>query len=183
MFNKRGAMEMSIGTIVVIVLSMSMLIFGMILLKNIFTGAGDVVDMTNEQIKSQVGKLFGEDKKLVVFPDTRRIEVKQGDISGFGIGIKNLLQGASEDKFSYEVVVSDPDVKVKCGVSESEILGWITIGRAESNIALGPGEFTSGRVLLRIPEGSSLCDFRLRVNVKHGSNAYASEFMDVTIKA
>ena len=59
MQKKKGAMELSISTIVIIVLAMSMLIFGMILLKNIFGGAKDVVDMTNEQVKNQIAILFG----------------------------------------------------------------------------------------------------------------------------
>ena len=183
MFNKKGAMELSIGTIVIIVLAMSMLIFGMILLKNIFGGANDVVGMTNDQIKSQVSQLFGEDKKLVVFPDTRTIEAPQGEQSGFGIGISNQLSTASQDTFSYEVVVSDPDIRNKCGVSEAEALSWITNGRVEPSIPLGPGESTTGAVRIRVPEGSALCDFRLRINVKHGNNAYASELMDVSIVA
>ena len=36
--NKKAAIEMSIGTIVTIVLAMSMLILGMVLVKNIFSG-------------------------------------------------------------------------------------------------------------------------------------------------
>ena len=59
---KKGAMELSIGTIVIIVLAMSMLIFGMILLRTIFEGAIGVAEMSDEQIMAEVGKLFGEDK-------------------------------------------------------------------------------------------------------------------------
>src|SRR3989344_6675548 len=163
---KRGAMELSIGTIVIIVLSMSMLIFGMILLKNIFTGATDITDMTNEQLKLQVSQLFGDDRKLVVYPDTRHIDVKQGEVSGFGIGVKNLLSGTQEGKFSYEVIVSDPDIRNKCGFSERDAEGWISTGRSETGIGLAPGDVFSGKVLLTIPAGTNFCTFRYRVNVK-----------------
>ena len=180
---KRGAMELSIGTIVVIVLAMSMLILGVILITNIFTGATDIADMTNDQLKNQVAQLFGENKKLVVYPNTRKIEAKLGESSGFGIGIKNLIQGTQDKKFSYEVIVSDPDIRAKCGVTELEAEEWISTGRAEDNIELAPGEFTSGKVLLMIPDGTPLCTFRFRVNVKYGQDAYQSELMDVIIKA
>ncbi len=183
MRGKRGAIELSIGTIVVIVLSMSMLILGLVLVKNIFSGATNIVDMTNDQLIDQVSKLFGEDKKLVVYPNTREIVVKSGEASGFGIGIKNLLTGVQDKKFSYEVVVSDPDIQKKCGVGEREAEAWISTGRSEDNIDLAPGEFISGKVLLTIPEGSTLCTFRYRINVKHGSQSYAKELMDVTIRA
>ena len=102
MGSNRGAIELSIGTMVIIVLSMSMLILGLVLIKNIFSGARDITDMTNSQLKEQVSKLFGEDKKLVVYPDTRHIVVTPGEASGFGIGIKNLLTGVQDKKFSYE---------------------------------------------------------------------------------
>ena len=162
---------------------MSMLILGIVLVKNIFSGATDITDMTNEQLKNQVSQLFGENKKLVVYPDTRHINVKAGEPGGFGIGIKNLLQGVTDKKFSYEVVVSDPDIRKKCGVAEREAEGWITTGRAEDNIDLSSGGFTSGKVLLNVPEGSALCTFRYRINVMYGGQSYASELMDVTIKA
>jgi hypothetical protein len=181
--NKKGAIELSIGTIVIIVLSMSMLILGLVLIRGIFFGAIDITEMTDSQLKDEVSKLFGEEKKLVVYPDTRHIEIKSGDISGFGIGIKNLLTGVQNEQFSYEVVVSDPDIESKCGVSEQEALDWISPGRAETDIGLAPGEFVSGKVLLTIPEGSRFCTFRYRINVLYGESAYASELMDVTIGA
>lgn len=178
---KKGAIEMSIGTIVVIVLSMSMLILGLVLIRGIFSGATDITEMTNTQLKDQVSKLFGEEKKLVVYPDTRHIEIKSGEISGFGIGIKNLLTGVQDETFSYEVIVSDPDIESKCGITEQEALDWMSTGRAETDIGLAPGEFVSGKVLLTVPEGSRFCTFRYRVNVRYGESAYASELMDVTI--
>ena len=179
---KRGAIELSIGTIVIIVLSMSMLILGIVLIRNIFQGATNIADMTNEQLKNQVSTLFGEDKKLVVYPDTRRRDIKQGEVDGFGIGIKNLIEGSSDIVFSYEVVVSDPDLRKKCEVGEQEALDWIVTGRAEDNIPLAPGEFTSGKVLFSIPEGTTLCTLRYRVNVKANSNNYQSELFDITIR-
>lgn len=181
--NKEGAIELSIGTIVVIVLAMTMLILGLVLVRSIFSGATDVADMTTTQLKEQVSRLFGEDKKLVVYPDTRHINVKMGEASGFGMGIKNLLTGVQDKKFSYEVIVSDPDIRQKCGVGEREAEAWMSTGRAEDNINLAPGEFVSGKVLLEVPEGSTLCTFRYRINVLYGGQAYASELMDVTIRA
>jgi hypothetical protein len=180
---KNGAIELSIGTIVIIVLAMSMLILGLVLVKNIFSGATDIVGMTNEQLKNQVSLLFGEDKRLVVYPDSRRVEIRQGKVNGFGIGIKNLQTGSTSSEFSYEVVVSDPDVKQKCGVDESKIISMITTGRIESNIPLAPGEFTSSKVLFDTQVGDPLCTIRLRINVKVGSNPYATELMDITFRS
>ena len=132
---KKGAIELSIGTIVIVVLAMSMLILGLVLIKGIFSGATSIADMSTEQVKNQVAQIFGENKKLVVYPDSKKVEIEQGNVDGFGIGIKNLVEGSAEDmKFSYEIVVSDADLRKKCGVSEKEAEGWIVTGRTESNL-------------------------------------------------
>ena len=181
----KGAVELSIGTIVIITLAMSMLILGIVLVKNIFSSGIDIVDMTDAQLKNQVSQLFGEDKKLVMYPDSREIKIKVGDIGGFGFGIQNLLTGtqSTDAKFSYEVIVSDEDVRSKCGVSEQEIeRDWITTGRSESNIPIAPGESTSGKVLLTIPDGTAPCTFRLRISVKQNNENYATSLMDVIIE-
>lgn len=181
--SKRGAIELSIGTIVIIVLAMAMLILGIVLVRNIFTGTIKITDMTQEQLEDQIKSIFGEDKRLVVYPSNRRLDIKQGELDGFGIGIKNLLEGSTQARFSYEVVVSDPDVRKKCGVGEQEAVDWIVTGRAEDQIMLAPGEFTSGKVLFNIPEGTALCTLRYRVNVQADNVPYQSELFDITIKA
>jgi len=177
---KRGAIELSIGTIVIIVLAMTMLILGLVLVKNIFSASTSIIDLTEDQLLDKIRDLFGDEKKLVAYPSNRHIEIKQGKVDGFGFGIKNLE--SSSLIFSYEVIVSDTDVQTKCGVSDSQILSWISTGRAESGIPLSPGEITVGKVLLTIPTGSALCTFRFRINVRHENGEYASELMDVTIK-
>lgn len=179
----RGAIELSIGTLVIIVLAMTMLILGIVLLKNIFSSAEGVVDMTDDQLREEINKLFGEDKKLIMYPSSRKVEIQQGETDGFGFGLKNLIEGSSGGTFSYEVVVSDPDLRTKCGVSEKEAEAWIVTGRAEDNIELGAGGFTTGKILIKVPEGSALCTLRYRLNVKHEGQNYASDLMDVVIKS
>ena len=181
--NKKGAIEMSIGTIVTIVLSMSMLILGMVLISNIMGGADDITTMTNDQVKNQVAGMFGEDKKLGIYPDTRQVEVEIGELGGFGVIIKNLLRGSQpNNEFEYEVVVSDPDIMKKCGVNDAEALGWITTGRSDK-FPIATGETEAGKVLIEIPEGTSLCTFRYRINVKANGADYDSDLIDVTIVA
>lgn len=182
MNKKKGAMELSIGTIVVIVLAMSMLILGLILVKNIFSGSSKVVDMTNEQLLGQIRDLFGNDRELTLYPASKRVTITQGEVDGFGIGIKNR---GTAGTFSYNVIVSDPDFSNKCGASygSDAVNSWIVTGRAENGIQLAPGQDTAMPVLIEIPEGTILCTFRLRVNLFKDGQQYASEPMDVTVEA
>ena len=184
MENKRAAMELSISTIVVIVLAVTMLILGLVLVRSIFNSGKGVIDLTDQQLREEVNKLFSEDKKMVVYPGTRLIDIKQGNVDGVGIGIKNLLTGESGSKeFSYVVQVSDPDLKKKCGVTEAVAESWITTGRQEDNIPIPAGDLSTQKVLFDIPIGSPLCTLRYRINVKVDGESYATDFFDVTLKA
>lgn len=55
---KRGAMEMSVGTIVVIVLALTMLILGLVLVRTIMCGAVGLTADLNSRVKGEVSKLF-----------------------------------------------------------------------------------------------------------------------------
>jgi hypothetical protein len=128
MKNQKAQMEMSVGTIVTIVLLVTLLILGVVLIKNIFTSAKGVVDLTDQQLRSEISKLFSEDSKMSIYPGTRLVEIKQEATDGVGFGIKNLQQGAAgQTTFSY--IISAADVS-NCGVTNSVAESWITVGKA-----------------------------------------------------
>lgn len=178
---KKGAIELSIGTIVIVVLAMSMLILGLVLVRNIFSGSTENVEKMNEKTKNEINKLFVEDKMTVVYLSNQIAKIKQGEGWGVAFGIKNLERGiASPSKFTYEVKVSDPDVKRKCGIEESVITEWIKTGRMDS-IDLNPGETYYGVVRFMIPKTSPLCTIRFHLAVQKDGNHYATDFFDVDI--
>jgi hypothetical protein len=177
-------MEMSVGTIVTIVLLVSVLILGIVLIKNIFTSAKGVVDLTDQQLRDEINKLFSEESKMSIYPGTRLVEIKQESTDGVGIGIRNLLTGASGDKtFSYVVTVSDADLSTKCGIDQQTAESWIATGRTEENIPIPSGDFSTQKVLFEIPTGAPLCTIRFRINVQADGTAYATDFFDLKIKA
>ena len=138
----------------------------------------EIANMTIDQIKKQVSEMFGDDDRLVVYPDTRNMEIDIGEQNGFLIGIKNLIIGQTgATDFSYEISVADVG---NCGVDESKVDSWIVLGKSES-LEIAPGQIGSGKILLNIPEGSPLCSFRYRINVRQSNEPYASDMMDITI--
>jgi len=56
--NKKGAIELSIGTIVIIVISLTMLILGIVLVRSIMCGAIGLTVNLNDRVKGEVNKLF-----------------------------------------------------------------------------------------------------------------------------
>ena len=182
--DKKGAMEMSIGTIVVIVLSMSMLILGMVLVKNIFGGATGNILSINDKTKDAINnELFVENKRVTVSLPNRIAKIKQDEDWGVAFGIQNLEKNDPEArKFSYEVVLSDPDATDKCGIGEADIQSWIKTGRADSMFLL-PGDTYLGIVRFLIPEGAPLCTIRFHVEVTDKEGIYATDFFDVEVLA
>ena len=59
--NKKAALELSIGTVVVLVIGMAMLILGLVLVRTIFTGAKYNVDQINKNVEAEINKLFDEE--------------------------------------------------------------------------------------------------------------------------
>jgi hypothetical protein len=177
-------MEMSVGTIVTIVLLVTVLILGVVLIKNIFSSAKGVVDLTNDQLEDEINKLFSEESRVSVYPATRLVEIKQDNIDGIGLGIRNLLTGASGDKeFSYLVKVSDADLEEKCGIDEETVRSWITLGRAADNVAIASGDSIFRKVLFEIPVGAPLCTIGFEVDVDVDGKTYASDTFAIKIKA
>lgn len=168
--DKRAAIEMSVGTIVTIVLAMTMLIGGIMLVKNIFSGAGNIADITNEQALKQVTELYGEDKKVAVLPASDKYKFSVGETSSIRIVIQNLVKGkdSGSGTFSYEMSPLDLE---DCGFSESEVYSWI-IGEKEDGISIAPGENYQSVVAINIPDGTPFCTFRIRINTFYGSDSY-----------
>ncbi len=181
MMNKKAAMEMSVGTIITVVLGVTLLVGGIIFIGKIVTTTTGVADMTDQQLRNQISKLFSEESKISIYPGTRELVIKQQDENGVGFGIKNLQQGvAGEESFSYIVSASDIG---NCGISAAVADSWITVGKSESDIAIPVGEMVVRKVLFYIPVGSPLCTARFKVEVKAGGTNYASDFFDLKIKA
>ena len=180
--NKRASLEMGVGTIVTIVLLVTVLILGAALIQNIFKSAKGVVDLTDQQLRGELDKLFSEEQQITIYPSTRLVEIKQDNIDGIGIGIKNLLTGSGTKKFAYKVEVSDPKINQKCGVDSREAESWIVSGQEEKGIIIPSGDFSIQKVLFNIPVGSPLCVIRFRVNVDVDGSPYGTDFFDISTK-
>ncbi len=179
---KRGAIELSINTIVIIVLAMSMLILGLVLIKGLFSGANDVIDLTNDQVISKINAQFGSEDKVAIYPITEEVEVKQGDKSGFAVVIRNKLTGStSQDAlFSYSISVVS-DTKKDCGISKEKIMEFFVAGsESDSDIPIATGEPLVKKVLLDTQEGDPLCTVQFRVDVKTNGKNYKSKYVFVT---
>src|SRR3989338_9124029 len=122
---KKGAIELSIGTIVVIVLAMSMLILGLVLVKSIFTGATYNVDQLNKNVEAEINKLFNEKgENIVLYLPNNQAEVKQGKSFGIAFGVRNTAEGESiASRFTYKIQASS--IQKGCQLSLTQADGYL----------------------------------------------------------
>jgi hypothetical protein len=185
--SKKAAMEMSVGTIVTIVLLMTVLILGLVMVRTIFKGSIENINGIDKAVKDQINKLFSEDtsRQIVVYPSSRYITIKKGeDNLGFGFSIRNV--GEDEDSFTYDVSA----VEAQCTSLKTNLAAadkFITLGktRALPGIKLSPGSFMDDPVFVRftIPQTAPPCKIRYSVEVSHSEGVYATIDVDLEIKS
>ena len=175
-------MEISVGTIVTIVLLMTVLILGLVLVRTIFSSAKYNIEIIDEKIRGEIGKLFGDDQPMVVYLPNQKAEIKQGEEWGVAWAVKNLEEGTTESSLlTYEVVASDTEM---CGISEEVATGYIYPGQKETTgIPLRPGQINIEISRVNIPMTAPLCTLRYRINTELDGVNYYSSFFDVKIKA
>ena len=109
--NKKGAMELSMSTIVILVLAMTMLILGLVLVRSIFKGATSSVNDINEKVKGEISGLFvDESSKIIINLGADRIARVQADTDNFGVsfGAKTLDGSAVVPKrMKYKLSLDD----------------------------------------------------------------------------
>jgi len=179
---KKAVMEMSVGTIVTIVLLMTVLILGLVMVQKIFGTGKKSIDQIETALQSEITKLFAdEDKKVVIYPPSRELTIKKGDYDGFGFSIKN--NDPDERTFSYEVKVLE--IGNRCRMSEAEANDLITLGQKGSNIKIPSGSALEDPIIVKIsvPESASICEIRYGLDIKKDSQLYLPTMgIDVIIK-
>lgn len=177
MIFKKAQMQMSIGTIVTIVLLMTVLILGLVLVRTIFGGAIENIKSIDQAVKNEINELFSEDdsRKLVVYPSTRLITIKKGNKNylGFAFSIRNVE--ITEGKFTYNVFVNDPNIRQKCNINAQEAESWIKAGKSGS-VNIPPGNVMSDPEFVRylIPDNAPPCLIRFGINIEKNNQQYGN---------
>jgi hypothetical protein len=169
--NKKGAMELSMSTIVILVLAMSMLILGLILVRSIFKGATESVNNINDKVQAEIGDLFvDENTKIVVKLGADRVARIKADTENFGIGFgAKTLDGSAvipkrmKYKMSLDDTSTDNCVKL-VGVRETEAFFKQQIG---TNIEFDEWEGDTAYAIIQIdiPDATVLCSQKVRIDV------------------
>ena len=88
MKSKKGALELSVNTIVVIVIGVTLLILGLVFVRNIFSKIDTLSSDSFAKAEGELGKLSGVDKQLTLSP--QRIGVEKGGAKQVNVIIASL---------------------------------------------------------------------------------------------
>lgn len=178
--NRSGAIELSMSTIVIIVLSVIVLIAGIYFLQKIFTVATNSIDSIDSQVQSELQKMFSNDDSLKVafYPESRDVSITKGDTpKGFAFQIRN--NDVNDATFSYQVTATDTS---KCGsFSETDANAMLLGGSGSVDVGRGS---VSEAMLVRfvVPDSAPKCPMVFDLKVTKGSSAYDDTNFFLTIK-
>jgi len=180
--SKRAAMEMSMGTMVTIVLLMVVLVLGIFFIQKIFFAGTNAIDTIDTQVQSEMQKLFGSDdaKRVVMYPTSQRLKIKQGAIDeGFAFSLKNL--DSEMASFTFDVLATDTS---HCPASiTEEVATSYLLGRSGSITDLRSGDTFNRLVTFIFSETTPLCTMGYELDIRReDGSSYDNLNFFVTIK-
>jgi len=166
MLNKKeGAFELSVGTIVVLVIAMSMLILGLVLVRTIFTGSTESVDALNDKVKNEITSLFAQEDKnvIVMLGSGNTLKIKPGESIGVGIGARHPdgSEITSRSDLTYKLYVNE-ETGGDCADTERFFI-------TEFHKSISFDEFDQSSLFsiiqVRVPEGTAVCNQKILIDV------------------
>ncbi len=179
-YNRKGALELSIGTIVVIVIGMSMLILGLVMVRTIFTGSTQSVNTLNDQVQNEILDLFDDNSgNLVVkLGSADSIKIKPGNRFNVAVGAQHPDgDKVGRETLEYQITLaedSDENCLAKLGIERTEGLfvtmldTWLQFDRFSDSNA-----FTL--IEIDIPKGTERCTQKVNVDMKIAEAEEASD--------
>lgn len=188
---KQGALELSIGTIVIIVIAMSMLILGLVLVRTIFTGATDSINILDDKVKAEIQNLFpDEGANLVVKLGEGQTAKIKPDSGAFGVGIGARTPDGSavggRDRLQYKLEL-DSSTANNC----ASVLGqrrvedlFITPVNTFNQFDQFDGSIAFAIVQVNIPKGIPTCTQKVYIDVRDtqgASDVYGGDFFNIEV--
>jgi len=159
---KEGAFELSVGTIVILVIAMSMLILGLVLVRTIFTGSTESVDALNDKVKNEITSLFAQEDKnvIVMLGSGNTLNIKPGEPIGVGIGAR--FPDGSEITSRSDLTYSLSEGAGNCADTERF---FITEFKKSTSFDEFDQSSLFSIIQVRVPEGTAVCNQKILIDV------------------
>jgi hypothetical protein len=165
---KKGAIQLSLNFLVVIILSLAILTAGILLLKVFIGGAQEIQADLDSETESRMQALLDSGQKVVI-PFSRQT-ITRGDSHLFGVGVLNIRDTTT---YSLNVRISEaikPDDSVYDNDVKLEARNWIDFDN--TLFTLNKDERTRVLVLADIPNNAPSGTYIYNVEIKYGEVRY-----------
>jgi hypothetical protein len=172
---KKAAMEMSVGTLVTIVLLMTVLVLGLILVQKIFIVATKSVDSIDGQVMAQINDLFSsENKDLVVNLGAQHTaKVRQGT-DNFGLAVGYAPDNPStigNCRYAITIPTGTNYCEAKSNVNP---LDWFVTGTSNVEFSEKQNGVGYDLIKLNVPDSITPCLQRFTITVTGCSTSMQS---------
>lgn len=172
MLRKGGALELSVGTVVILVLGITMLIMGMVVTRSVMCGALGLTGDVNSKVRGELDKLFESTEGEVAC-------VGSGEAVKMIPGETNIIHCAirAPEKATYKIEVAGVG-STSSTITKETVQKWIATKSAwEGEIA--PGDFDSKKpARLNIPNNAPEGNIQLQLKVYRNNALIATEDLD-----
>jgi len=155
MVNKKGAMELSIGTIVIIVLAISMLVFGLVFVKKIMCSGIIITDQISTGVENEIKGLFNVDDYGVKCMGEAGEEIKLAD------GGRRQIACVIKTDESIEYNLKIKSIESLQGVSTNAVQKWIIDEDWKGTVSAG--DKTVSVAVLDIPKNVDATSLKIIV--------------------
>jgi hypothetical protein len=174
--NKRGAIELSMSTVVIVVLSMILLIGGIVLVQKILSGGNEIIEVNNNNIMTKLSELYSEKEPITLLLGASKVAEIKADGKPVNVGFGSSTSDGDGDIGEMEYTLSLDTYSSKNCV---EILGGEEkVGEfinKDLNTPIGywdnyDGSGNVGAIIeFIVPEGTKRCTQKIQISVNDGT--------------
>ncbi len=151
---KKGAIEMSMTTIIIVVIGVTLLVLGIRFVVNTMSGISGQQEKIQEMTEGKLAEMFGESEKAISLPQAK-LEVDQGDTGSVRVYMRNPSSDTVNLKY-----------KVKLDSSPSgmdKAIDWITWTKEGRRTASGKGY--QDTLSIDVPNAAKVGNYRFTLEL------------------
>lgn len=172
--NKRGAIELSMTTIVVLVIAITLLIMGFVLVRKVMCAGIILGEDVTEYMRDEIRDLFGDADYGVKCVGEGGQEVKIGDGAKRQIGC--IIKENTDETYTLNV----KSVESLSGVSTSEVESWVIDQDWSGDVP--PGETKAIVLVLDIDRDVPATALKIELEETSGSGITATHILYIDVE-
>jgi hypothetical protein len=171
--SKKAAIELSMTTIIVVVLSLALLTLGFVLVRNIMCSSINTITNVNELSDSQIRDLFGaQGGEIQCVGEKDVLPVYAGKTNY----IKCIISASEVADYEFKIEINE----VYSTIPKDTIKKWLVEGGKFDNIA--PGDKKSKQVgVLRVPDNAPDGDISLDLIITKNNEDFETDTLNFKV--